>query len=202
MRKKIMAITAALVKELREKSNAGMMECKKALVEANGDLEKAYDGLRKRGLNIAAKKSSRATKEGVIGSYIHSNNKIGVLVEISCETDFVAKNDDFKELVKDICLQVASAAPLFLKREDVPAEMIEREKAIYIEQVKGKPENIIDKIIEGKLDKFYKEVCLTEQVFVKDDKKKITDVLNDAIAKLGENMILKRFVRFQVGEEV
>ena len=197
-----MAITAALVKELREKSNAGMMECKKALVEANGDLEKAYDGLRKRGLNIAAKKSSRATKEGVIGSYIHSNNKIGVLVEISCETDFVAKNDGFKELVKDICLQVASAAPLFLKREEVPAEMIEREKAIYVEQVKGKPENIIDKIIEGKLDKFYKEVCLTEQVFVKDDKKKVTDVLNDAIAKLGENMLIKRFVRFQVGEKV
>ncbi len=195
-----MAITAALVKELREKSNAGMMDCKKALVEANGDLEKAYDGLRKRGLNIAAKKSSRATKEGVIGSYIHSNNKIGVLVEISCETDFVAKNEDFKTLVKDICLQVASAAPLYLKREEVPEEMIEREKAIYIEQVKGKPENIIDKIIEGKLDKFYKEVCLTEQVFVKDDKKKVTDVLNDAIAKLGENMIIKRFVRFQVGE--
>ncbi len=197
-----MAITAALVKELREKSNAGMMDCKKALVEANGDLEKAYDGLRKRGLNIAAKKSSRATKEGVIGSYIHSNNKIGVLVEISCETDFVAKNEGFKELVKDICLQVASAAPLYLKRDEVPEEMIEREKAIYVEQVKGKPENIIDKIIEGKLDKFYKEVCLTEQVFVKDDKKKITDVLNDAIAKLGENMIIKRFVRFQVGEEV
>ncbi len=195
-----MAITAALVKELREKSNAGMMDCKKALVEANGDLEKAYDGLRKRGLNIAAKKSSRATKEGVIGSYIHSNNKIGVLVEISCETDFVAKNEDFKTLVKDICLQVASAAPLYLKREEVPAEMVEREKAIYVEQVKGKPENIIDKIIEGKLDKFYKEVCLTEQVFVKDDKKKVTDVLNDAIAKLGENMIIKRFVRFQVGE--
>ncbi len=195
-----MAITAALVKELREKSNAGMMDCKKALQEANGDIEKAYDGLRKRGLNIAAKKSSRATKEGVVGSYIHSNNKIGVLVEISCETDFVAKNEEFKELVKDICLQIASAAPLYLNRDEVPAEMIEREKAIYIEQVKGKPENIIDKIIEGKLDKFYKEVCLTEQVFVKDDKKKITDVLNDAIAKLGENMIIKRFVRFQVGE--
>ena len=196
-----MAITAALVKELREKSNAGMMDCKKALQEANGDLEKAYDGLRKRGLNIAAKKSSRATKEGVIGSYIHSNNKIGVLVEISCETDFVAKNEEFKELVKDICLQVASAAPLYLTRDEVPEEMIEREKAIYIEQVKGKPENIIDKIIEGKLDKFYKEICLTEQIFVKDDKKRISDVLNDAIAKLGENMIIKRFVRFQVGED-
>jgi len=196
-----MAISAALVKELREKSNAGMMDCKKALQETNGDLEKAFDALRKRGLNIAAKKSSRATKEGIIGSYIHSNNKIGVLVEMGCETDFVAKNVEFQELVKDLCLQVASAAPQYLKRDEVPAEVIEREKEIYKDQVKGKPENIIDKIIEGKLDKFYKEICLTEQIFVKDDKKTITDVVNDAIAKLGENMVIRRFVRYQVGED-
>ena len=196
-----MAISATLVKELREKSNAGMMECKKALQATNGDIEKAYDALRKSGLNIAAKKSSRATKEGIIGSYIHSNNKIGVLVEVSCETDFVAKNDEFKTLIKDLCLQVASASPQYLNREEVPAEVVEREKDIYIEQVKGKPENIVDKIIDGKLNKFYKEICLTEQVFIKDDKKTITDVLNDAIAKLGENMIIKRFVRFQVGEK-
>jgi len=197
-----MAISAALVKELREKSNAGMMDCKKALEETNGDMEKAFDALRKRGLNIAQKKSSRATKEGVVGSYIHSNNKIGVLVELGCETDFVAKNEAFAELVKDLCLQVASAAPQYLKREEVPANVLEREKEIYKEQVKGKPENIIDKIIEGKLDKFYKEICLTEQIFVKDDKKTITDVINDAIAKLGENMVIRRFVRYQVGEEV
>ncbi len=197
-----MAISAALVKELREKSNAGMMDCKKALQETNGDMEKAFDALRKRGLNIAAKKSSRATKEGVVGSYIHSNHKIGVLVELGCETDFVAKNEAFAVLVKDLCLQVASAAPQYLKRDEVPAKVIEREKEIYKEQVKGKPENIIDKIIEGKLDKFYKEICLTEQIFVKDDKKTITDVINDAIAKLGENMVIRRFVRFQVGEEV
>ena len=162
-----MVISASMVKELREKTNAGMMDCKKALQEADGDMSTAFDLLRKRGLDIAAKKSSRATKEGVIGSYIHSNGKIGVLVEVSCETDFVAKNEEFKEFVKDLTLQVASAFPQYLSREEVPEEVIAKEKEIYSEQVKGKPENIIDKIVEGKLEKFYKQVCLVDQLFVK-----------------------------------
>ncbi len=195
-----MAISASMVKELREKTNAGMMDCKKALLEADGVMDTAFDLLRKRGLDIAAKKSSRATKEGVIGSYIHSNGKIGVLVEVSCETDFVAKNEEFKEFVKDLTLQVASAFPQYLTREEVPEEVIAKEKEIYSEQVKGKPENIIDKIVDGKLEKFYKQVCLVDQLFVKDDKKTINDLLKDKIAKLGENMTIKRFVRFQVGE--
>ena len=195
-----MAITASMVKELREKTNAGMMDCKKALQEVEGDMDKAFDVLRKRGLDIAAKKSSRATKEGVIESYIHSNGKIGVLVEVSCETDFVAKNCEFKEFVKDLTLQVASASPQYLSREDVPEDVIAKEKEIYSEQVKGKPENIIEKIVDGKLEKFYKQVCLLDQPFVKEDKKSITDLLREKIAKLGENMAVKRFVRFQVGE--
>ncbi len=195
-----MAISASMVKELREKTNAGMMDCKKALLEADGVMDTAFDLLRKRGLDIAAKKSSRATKEGVIGSYIHSNGKIGVLVEVSCETDFVAKNEEFKEFVKDLTLQVASAFPQYLSREEVPEEIIAKEKEIYAEQVKGKPENIIDKIVEGKLEKFYKQVCLVDQLFVKDDKKTIDGLLKEKIAKLGENMAIKRFVRFQVGE--
>jgi len=195
-----MAITASMVKELREKTNAGMMDCKKALLEVEGDMSKAFDVLRKRGLDIAAKKSSRATKEGVIESYIHSNGKIGVLVEVSCETDFVAKNDEFKEFVKDLTLQVASASPQYLSREEIPEEIIAKEKEIYSEQVKGKPENIIGKIVDGKLEKFYKQVCLLDQPFVKEDKKSITDLLKEKIAKLGENMAIKRFVRFQVGE--
>ncbi len=195
-----MAISASMVKELREKTNAGMMDCKKALLESDGDMDTAFDLLRKRGLDIAAKKSSRATKEGVIGSYIHSNGKIGVLVEVSCETDFVAKNEEFKEFVKDLTLQVASAFPQYLSREEVPEEVIAKEKEIYSEQVKGKPENIIDKIVEGKLEKFYKQVCFVDQLFVKDDKKTINDLLKEKIAKLGENMAIKRFVRFQVGE--
>ena len=195
-----MAISASMVKELREKTNAGMMDCKKALLEADGDMDTAFDLLRKRGLDIAAKKSSRATKEGVIGSYIHSNGKIGVLVEVSCETDFVAKNEEFKEFVKDLTLQVASAFPQYLSREEVPEKVIAKEKEIYSEQVKGKPENIIDKIVEGKLEKFYKQVCFVDQLFVKDDKKTINDLLKEKIAKLGENMAIKRFVRFQVGE--
>jgi len=197
----IMAISAKLVKELRDKTNAGMMDCKKALQEAGGDIEKAIDMLRKRGLDLAAKKSSRATKEGIIASYVHSNNKIGVLVEVSCETDFVAKNDEFKTFVKDLTLQVASASPRYLTREEIPADIIEREKEVYRGQVKGKPENIIDKILSGKLEKFYKEVCLVDQLFVKDDKKTINNLLKEMIAKLGENMVIRRFVRFQLGEE-
>jgi elongation factor Ts len=197
-----MAITSQQVKELRDKTNAGMMDCKRALEEAGGDLAKAIELLRKRGLAIAAKKSSRATKEGVIAAYIHSNSKIGVLIEVGCESDFVAKNDEFKELVRDLTLQIASAIPQYLSREDVPEEVIEAEKAIYREQVKDKPANVIEKIIEGKLGKFYSEVCLLDQAFVKEDKKSITDLLQEKIAKLGENIVIRRFVRYQVGEEL
>ena len=195
-----MSVSADLVKALREKTNAGMMDCKKALEETHGDMEKAFDVLRKRGLDVAAKKSSRTVKEGVIGSYIHSNNKIGVLVEVCCETDFVAKNASFQEFVKDLTLQVASAYPRYVAREEVPAAVIEREQAIYREQAQGKPAQVLDKIITGKLEKFYKEVCLVDQVFVKDDKKTIKELLQALIAKLGENIIIRRFVRFQVGE--
>lgn len=196
-----MEISADMVKQLRDKTNAGMMECKKALQEAGGDVEKAVDLLRKRGLAIAAKKSSRATKEGVIAAYIHSNSKVGVLVEVCCESDFVAKNAEFQAFVKDLTLQIASAVPRYVSREDIPADVIEREKAIYREQVTGKPANIVDKIIAGKLEKFYQEVCLVDQPFVKDDKRTIGELLKELIAKLGENIVIRRFVRYQVGEE-
>lgn len=196
-----MEISADIVKQLRDKTNAGMMDCKKALQEAGGDLEKATDLLRKRGLAIAAKKSSRATKEGIVAAYIHSNNKVGVLIEVCCESDFVAKNADFQAFVKDLTLQIASAVPRYVSREQVPAEVIEREKEIYRDQVKGKPANIVDKIIEGKLEKFYQEVCLVDQLFVKDDKRTINDLIKEKIAQLGENIAIRRFVRFQVGEE-
>lgn len=196
-----MEISADIVKQLRDKTNAGMMDCKKALQEAGGDVEKATDLLRKRGLAIAAKKSSRATKEGIVAAYIHSNNKVGVLIEVRCESDFVAKNADFQAFVKDLTLQIASAVPRYVSREQVPAEVIEREKEIYRDQVKGKPANIVDKIIEGKLEKFYQEVCLVDQLFVKDDKRTINDLLKEKIAQLGENIAIRRFVRYQVGEE-
>ncbi len=196
-----MEISADIVKQLRDKTNAGMMDCKKALQESNGDLERAMDLLRKRGLAIAAKKSSRATKEGIVAAYIHSNNKVGVLIEVCCESDFVAKNADFQAFVKDLTLQIASAVPRYVSREQVPAEVIEREKEIYREQIKGKPANIVDKIIEGKLEKFYQEVCLVDQLFVKDDKRTINDLIKEKIAQLGENIAIRRFVRYQVGEE-
>jgi len=197
-----MDISADIVKQLRDKTNAGMMDCKKALQEANGDVEKATDLLRKRGLAIAAKKSSRATKEGVIAAYIHSNSKVGVLIEVCCESDFVAKNADFQAFVKDLTLQIASAMPRYVSREQVPADVIAREKEIYREQVKGKPANIVDKIVDGKLEKFYQEVCLVDQLFVKDDKRTINDLIKEKIAQLGENIAIRRFVRYQVGEEV
>ncbi|MCX7848085.1 MAG: translation elongation factor Ts [bacterium] len=196
-----MEISADIVKKLRDKTNAGMMDCKKALQEAGGDLEKATDLLRKRGLAIAAKKSSRATKEGVIAAYIHSNNKVGVLVEVCCESDFVAKNAAFQAFVKDLTLQIASAVPRYVSREQVPEEVLEREKAIYREQVTGKPAAIVEKIVAGKLEKFYQEVCLLDQPFVKEDKRTIGDLLKELIAKLGENIVIRRFVRYQVGEE-
>lgn len=198
-----MEITAEVVKELREKTGAGVMDCKKALAETKGDIEKAIDCLRQKGLSIAAKKSGRIAAEGLIGSYIHMG-KIGVLVEVNCETDFVARTEDFQGLVKDLSMHIAAANPFYLKREDVPETIKEREKEIYRAQAKesGKPDNIIEKIVEGKMEKFFNETCLLEQIFVKDpeQKMKIQDVINQTVAKLGENIVMRRFVRFQLGE--
>lgn len=196
-----MAITAALVKELREKTGAGMMDCKKALSETNGDMDKAVDFLREKGLASVAKKSSRIASEGIVESYIHGG-RIGVLVEVNSETDFVAKNEEFQNFVKDIAMQIAAVAPKYVSREDVPAEEVEHEKNILTEQARGenKPEHIIEKMVEGRLEKFYEEICLLDQDFIKDSDKKIRDILNDLIAKIGENIKIRRFVRFEVGE--
>ena len=196
-----MAITAAMVKELREKTGAGMMDCKKALSETNGDMDKAVDFLREKGLASVAKKSSRIASEGIVESYIHGG-RIGVLVEVNSETDFVAKNEEFQNFVKDIAMQIAAVAPKYVSREDVPAEEVEHEKNILTEQARGenKPEHIIEKMVEGRLEKFYEEICLLDQDFIKDSDKKIRDILNDLIAKIGENIKIRRFVRFEVGE--
>jgi len=195
-------ISADSVKELREKTGAGMMECEKALAESSGDFEKAIDCLRQKGLATAAKKSSRTASEGLIGSYIHMD-KIGVLLEVNCETDFVAKTDDFRALVKDISLHIAASNPAYLSREDVPQPAVEREKEIYRAQVTNKPPQVVEKIVEGKLDKFFGESCLLEQVFIKDpeQKMKIKDLVTEKIAKLGENIVVRRFARFQLGEK-
>jgi len=199
-----MSISATDVKVLREKTGAGMMDCKKALTETGGDMEKAIDVLRKKGLSAAAKKSERIASEGLVGSYIHAGGKIGVLLEINCETDFVAKTDEFQELVKDLSMHIAAANPTYIRREEVPADVLDREKEIYKDQARqsGKPENILDKITEGKLEKFYGDVCLVDQVFVKDPegKKKIKDLITEKVAKIGENISIRRFVRFQLGE--
>ncbi len=194
-------ISAGRVRELRERTGAGMMECKKALVESSGDFERAIDALRQKGLATAAKKAGRSASEGMIGSYIHMD-KIGVLVEVNCETDFVARTDDFRELVKDVAMHIAAASPTYLSREDVPQDVIEREKEIYRGQVANKPSQVVEKIVEGKLDKFYSETCLIDQIFVKDpdQKKKIKDIITEKIAKLGENIIVRRFERLQLGE--
>lgn len=196
-----MTVTADKVKELREKTNAGMMDCKKALSESNGDMEKAIDILRQKGLATAAKKAGRSASQGLIDSYIHMG-KLGVLVEINCETDFVAKTDDFKGLVKDIAMHIAAANPTYVSRDDIPQDVIEREKDIYRSQVTDKPPQVVDKIIEGKLEKFFSDVCLLEQVFIKDPdgKQKIKDLITEKVAKLGENIVLRRFARFQLGE--
>jgi elongation factor Ts len=195
-------ISADRVKELREKTGAGMMDCKKALAESSGDFEKAIVCLRQKGLASAAKKASRSASEGLVSSYIHMD-KIGVLLEVNCETDFVAKTDDFKGLVKDITLHIAAANPSYLSREDVPQDVIEKEKDIYRAQVASKPPQVVEKIVEGKLDKFFSEMCLLEQVFVKDpeQKLKIKDLVTEKVAKLGENIVIRRFVRFQLGEK-
>lgn len=195
-------VSPTLVKQLREKTNAGMMDCKKALVEAGGDLEKAEDILRKKGIASASKKASRSVKEGVVASYIHLHGKVGVLVEVNCETDFVAKNDIFRELVKDLTLHIAAAHPIYVVRDEVPEAVVEREREIYREQVKGKPANVLEKIVDGKLDKFYGSVCLLDQAFIKDPDKTIKDLVASKIAELGENIVIRRFARFAVGEEL
>ena len=196
-----MAITAAMVKELREKSGAGMMDCKKALTETNGDMDKSVDFLREKGLASVAKKSSRIASEGLVESYVHGG-RIGVLVEVNSETDFVAKNEEFQNFVKDIAMQIAAVGPKYVSREEVPAEEVEHEKNILTEQARSenKPEHIIEKMVEGRLEKFYEEICLLDQDFIKDSDKKIRDILNDLIAKIGENIKIRRFVRFEVGE--
>lgn len=195
-----MAITAQMVKELREKTGAGMMECKRALEAAQGDFNKAIEYLRQKGLATAQKKATREAREGIITSYIHMD-KIGVLLELNCETDFVARNEEFRELAKDIAMHIAATAPQYIRREDVPEEVIEKEKEIYKAQITGnKPPQVIEKIIEGKLEKFFEEMCLLDQPFIKEPEKKIKDLINEKIAKFGENIVVRRFVRFQVGQ--
>ena len=195
-------ISPELVKQLRDKTSAGMMDCKKALVEAKGDLTAAETILRKKGAATAGKKAGREAKEGVIGSYIHVGDKVGVLVEINCETDFVARNESFRSFVKDVTLQVAAANPLYVKRDEVPENLIAIERDVASVATKGKPEAVAEKIVAGKVDKYYSTVCLLEQTFVKDDKKTINDLLTAKIAELGENIIIRRFTRFQVGESL
>ena len=193
-------ITPELVRKLREKTNAGMMDCKRALEEAGGDMAKAETILRTKGIASAGKKASRATKEGIVASYIHLQGKVGVLVEVNCETDFVAKNENFRGFVKDITLHIAAAHPLYVSREDVPALLIEAEREIYKGQVTGKPANVMEKIVDGKLDKFYSTVCLLEQGFIKNPDLTIKDLLSSKIAELGENIVIRRFTRYLVGE--
>ena len=197
-----MTITADQVKQLREMTGAGMMECKKALAETNGDLNKAVDALRKAGIAKAEKRADRAASQGRVESYVH-DSRIGVLVEVNCETDFVARTDDFRTLCRDLAMQVAAAAADYVRREEVPAERIERERAIYRDQVKneGKPAAIADKIVDGKLNKFYGEVCLLEQAFIKDDKIVVGDLVKQMSSKTGENIVVRRFVRFRLGAE-
>ena len=209
-----MAITAAMVKELRDMTGAGMMDAKKALVETDGNIDKAVDLLREKGLAAAAKKAGRIAAEGVVQSYIHAGGRIGVLVEVNCETDFVAKTDDFQSLARDIAMQIAAVNPTYLNREEVPAEVIEHEKQVLLEQAKAeaeedvkagrkpKPEAVLEKMVTGRIEKYYKENCLMEQVFIKDSDKTITDLINENIATIGENINIRRFVRFELGEGI
>lgn len=198
-----MADTLEQIRELRFKTSAGVGDCRQALDQSRGDINLAIEILRKKGIALVAKRSGRTTKEGMVASYIHHNGKLGVLVEINCETDFVAKNEQFQSFVKDITLQVAASAPLYVKKEDIPSDVCEKEKEILKAQISGnKPAVAIDKIIEGRLQKFYEEKCLLEQPYVKDPNKKIKDLLGEIVGKIGENILIRRFVRFQVGEEV
>ena len=198
-----MTITTKMVKDLRDKTQAGMMDCKKALENTGGDMEKAIDLLRQKGLAVAAKRANRATSEGVIATYIHAGGKLGVMVELGCETDFVAKNDDFKEFARDIAMHIAAANPISISREEVPANVISREKDIFVQQAleSGKPEAIIEKMVTGKIEKFLAEVALLEQKFVKNPDLSIQDLLNELVGKMGENISVKKFARFQVGTE-
>ena len=195
-----MEIKANIVRELREKTGAGVMDCKKALAEASGDLEKAVVWLRERGIAQAAKRSGKLASEGSVGTYIHAGGKLGVLVEVNCETDFVAKTPEFQGLVKEIAMQIAAANPRCVSREDVSAEVIEQERQIYATQSAGKPKAVVKKIVDGKLEKFYRDVCLNEQAWVRDPNRTITDLLGEYVAKLGEKIEIRRFVRFQLGE--
>ena len=197
-------ITAGMVKELRERTGAGMMDCKKALSETNGDMEKAVDSLREKGLAAAAKKASRIASEGLVESYIHGAGRIGVLVEVNCETDFVAKTDDFKSLVRDIAMQIAAANPGYVTREEVPEEILNHEREILRAQAlnEGKPANIVEKMIEGRLKKFFQENCLLEQAFIKDPDKTITQLITERVSKIGENISVRRFTRYQLGEGI
>jgi elongation factor Ts len=195
-------VTAQMVKQLRERTGAGMMDCKKALTEAKGDMAEAEVLLRKWGLSAAAKKASRATRQGIIGSYIHAGAQLGVLIEVNCESDFVARTPDFQELVHDLCMQVAAADPQYVRREDVPAEVLEREREIARDRARaeGKPEKVIDRIVEGRLEKFFEEVCLLEQPFIKDNSLTVDQLIKSKIAKLGENITVARFARFKIGD--
>lgn len=192
------------IKVLRERTGAGILDCKNALVETNGNVEDAIDYLRKKGLSTVSKRAGMLASEGLVGSYIHQGGRIGVLLEVNCETDFVAKTEDFKNLVKDISMQIAASNPLYVEREEIPQDVLERERSIYRTQAleSGKPENFLDKIVEGKMKRFFSEVCLIEQPFVKDDKSSIRDFVNSYIAKLGENIKIRRFVRYEVGEGI
>lgn len=197
-----MAVTAAAVKELREKTGAGMLDCKKALEEAGGNLEKAIDVLREKGLSAAAKKAGRAATEGLVESYIHAGGRIGVLVEVNCETDFVAKTDSFKEFVRDIAMQIAAANPRYVTREEVPQEELDREREVLKAQAlnEGKPEHIVEKMVDGRLNKYYEDVCLLDQQFIKDPDKTIDQMLNEKVAQIGEKISIRRFARFELGE--
>ena len=197
-----MEVSASMVKDLREKTGAGMMDCKKALAEAGGSFEKAVDYLRQKGLATAARRAGKVASEGQIGSYVHAGGKLGVMLEVNCETDFVAKTDDFRAFAKDMAMHIAASNPLYIQRENVPPEALEREREIYRAQARDarKPEKIMEKIVEGKLEKYYGEVCLLEQPFVKDPDRTVQDLLNELIAKLGEKVEVRRFMRFQVGE--
>jgi len=196
-------ITSKMVKELRDKTAAGMMDCKRALTETDGDMERAVDLLRQKGLAVAAKRAGRATSEGVIETYIHAGGSLGVMVELGCETDFVAKNDDFRGFARDIAMHIAAVNPIAITRETVPGDVVAREKAIYVQQASdsGKPEAIVEKMVTGKIEKFLAEICLLEQKYVKNPDLTVQDLLNELVGKMGENISIKRFARFQVGTE-
>ncbi len=199
-----MDVSASVVKELREKTGAGMMDCKKALAETAGDVQKAVDYLRQKGLAAATKKADRVAADGAVAAYVHAGGKLGALVEINCETDFVARTTEFQALLKDIAMQVAAANPRYVRREEIPEAELDKEKTIYRQQAleSGKPEKIVEKIVEGKMERFYSEICLLEQSFIKDQDKKVSEIINDAIARLGENIQIRRFARYHLGEGV